>query len=337
MLMKNNNNIRHTETLENLPIFMADFIRIAVQTPKFQNYAFLLTFLLSLSYIAVQSYTWLEKGGWSNESTLITDVSTSRNLQNSTQNIVTLEDYQPLTGSTWFGSSLLLNAADLKNEIVEVETALNLSLKGTIMGANPRVIILNNQNNSTAVLREGEEVLKGVQVSQILRRKVVLNNQGKLETLSLPSINNLFDDYQEEHIISVVGNHSASNKEMAVKDPTYTPLAERAINKKQTLNVNRAEALSAVANLGALSKEARFIPYVKSGKLEAFRITNLANESFLRKLSLQEGDILIKLDDVPVHNREKLFPMIMNLSSAKSAQLVLERRGEIIQLNINVM
>lgn len=322
------------QNIEINPNMLSDYFRIFMAVPKTQNLLLLATLGLSSSFLLYNGALFGIDIFQKPEKALITTVGTNKTHM-AGNHVVSLTDYAPLQNSTWFGNSLLLDSQQLEVKDIAVETTLNFALKGTIMGNNPRAIITNNSNNSSLVLKEGEELMKNVTVSQIFRRRVMLNNKGNLESLSLPSADNVFDDYQEREVIKVVGDHSKKPAKKK-KNDGYIPLAKRKIDIKQRIKLNKLEAVSAVANLGKLSKEARFMPYIKSNKLEAFRIGNLKHDSFLKKLSLQEGDILVKLDDVPVHNREKLFPMIMNMSTAKSAELVIQRRGKIIAIQVDI-
>ena len=245
----------------------------------------------------------------------------------------------PLANSAWFGTSQRLAAQSLEQKDVVIETTLNLTLKGTILGDSPHAIIQNNADNALYVRKQNREVLPGVTIEQVERRKVVLNNNGQLENLSLPGyefIAQLSGDDTPDETVTLSANSTPTLKPTLQKEAPYQLLYERPIDQRQRVSIEKASVLSAVANLGKLSREARFIPRKAGATTEGFKIMNLQNDSLLRRLSLQEGDILLKLDDVLIRDRENLFPLLMNMGTAQNAELLLHRSGKNIALKIEV-
>jgi type II secretion system protein C len=229
----------------------------------------------------------------------------------------TLQKSNTLGQNTWFGVSPELAVNQMEAETVAVETALNLSLKGTIMGSNPQAFIVDNETGKTHLVKLDEEVINGVTLASVDRRQVVLTNNGKRETLSLPST-----------MLNGISHKKA--------EPEYTVLFEREAEKRQLVKISSADVEYALGNLGALSTEAKFIPRVAGGTVEGYKIMKMKNNSFLRKLSLKERDILLKLDDVLISDKAKLFPMLMDLKNASKARLLIHRGGENIALDVQV-
>jgi type II secretion system protein C len=256
---------------------------------------------------------------------------------------ILVEDYIALRDATWFGTSYTAEKEQLVEEKVVVETTLNLQLKGTIVGPNSRAIIKDNATGKTLILKEGENFLNGVKVARVTRRRVLLDNKGQMEGLSLAG-----EDYMaiggEPTIMPAMGKvapsqvvqKSAGIKRLnAQQQDTYIPMVNRKITKRQKLKLEKSEVLSALSNLATLGKQARFIPRIKDGRVEGFIVTQLEHDSFLARMSLKEGDILVKLDDVPVGQKDKLFPMMMGLATASEAELVINRGGEQIALMVD--
>jgi type II secretion system protein C len=223
-----------------------------------------------------------------------------------------------LSENTWFGISPDLAINSMDSESVANETALNLSLKGTIMGSKPQAFIVDNETGKTHLVKLNGTVIGGVTLSDINRRQVVITNNGKKETLSLPS--------------AMLGGVFKKKVQ-----PTYTVLFDRKADKRQTVNIASADVAYALGNLGALATEAKFIPRVAGGTTEGYKIMKMKNNSFLRKLSLQERDILLKLDNVLISDKSKIFPMLMDLKTASKARLLIHRQGKNIALDINVV
>jgi len=245
---------------------------------------------------------------------------------------VSLESYDVVEGATWFGSSTKMAVNELPVESVKAETSLNLTLKGTISGSSPYAIIVDNTTGESKLIQMGESVLKGVVLKDIQRRMVVLSNKGKLEKLSLPG-NDL-----SQFVKSSSGTAQPVVKKVPTGPSTSTGVhvTKRAVVKRQEVRVTKADIKEAFANLGRLATEARFLPRIEGEEIVGFRVTKLKHDSFLAKLTVQENDILVKVDDVPVSDRDRLFPMLMELKNADEAEIVLNRRGMQIGLLIKV-
>ncbi|MEC9290983.1 MAG: type II secretion system protein N [Pseudomonadota bacterium] len=245
---------------------------------------------------------------------------------------VSLESYDSLERAAWFGASTQMALNELPVETVKAETALNLTLKGTISGSSPYAIIVDNMTGESKLIQMGESVLKGVVLKDIQRRMVVLSNKGKLEKLSLPG-----NDFSQ-----FVKNEGSAKKPATVKPsqkrsgPSNVYVSNREVVKRQEVRVSKADIKDAFSNLGRLATQARFLPRIEGEEIVGFRVTKLKHDSFLAKLTVQENDILVKVDDVPVSDRDRLFPMLMELKNADEAEIVLNRRGTQIGLLIKV-
>lgn len=238
-------------------------------------------------------------------------------------------DYQALSNMDWFGLPPELQLAELEMQEVEQETTLNLTLNGTILGQWPRAVIKNNETGKTLVLEKGEEFINGITLQGIERRRVVLNNKGNLEQLSLPAAMGLKVEKtggSEKPLIKPTGLKKAEG---------YTLLYERPVKKRLKVEISKQDVTNALANLGALANEGQFIPRVASGKTEGYKVLRIKNNSFLRQLGIKEGDVILKLDGIHVFEREKLFPLLMNMGQASSAELLIHRHGENVLLHIS--
>lgn len=243
---------------------------------------------------------------------------------------LSINDFQALTDSTWFGVSNKLANNRLSSEDVTDNTSLNLALKGTIMGDNTRAIIWNGENGQTQILKQGDAVVSGVKVHDITRRKVILDNNGKIEALELP-VSSLF-----------ASNKTGSNQAIKLASTPrksaaqYVLLHKRKATLRQKVRVSQAEVVTALSNIGSLAEQARFIKRRSGNTIEGYKISQLKNNSFLSNLSIRQGDILLRVNGVHVTNREKLFPMIMELQNANKAEILLHRSGETIALTVEV-
>ena len=232
-----------------------------------------------------------------------------------------MANYAALQKSTLFGRSADMATGDLTAEAVKVETTLNALLTGTIMGTPPTAYVWDNTTNKTLTVREGDTPIPGVTVQKIERRRVLINNKGKAEVLNMKTAE-----------LTPHGNGSG------LVNTSSAPLAyEQEAGKKLTTSMTRAEVQTALGNLGELSAQARFIKRMNAdGVHEGFTLMEVAHNSFISRLGLRDGDVLLKLDGIPVVARERLLPMMFALQNAQGAELTLLRGGEVLALDITV-
>ncbi|MBI1363943.1 MAG: hypothetical protein GC134_08145 [Proteobacteria bacterium] len=232
-----------------------------------------------------------------------------------------LSRYEPLRTSLLFGRSSDLASDGLVTEAVQVQTTLNMTLTGTVVDAEPRAFVHDNTTNKTKVVRAGDTLIPAVKVEKIDRRRILITNQGRAEQLVMKTAD-----------ITPHGKGGGLTSSSA-------PLAyEQEAGKKLTITITRAEALTALGNPGELAGQAQFVKRVNDdGVHEGFTLMNILHNSFISRLGLQDGDVLLKLDGVPVVQREKILPMMFALQNAKGAELTLLRGGEVLALDVSVV
>jgi type II secretion system protein C len=235
--------------------------------------------------------------------------------------------YASLAQSAVFGRSTDLAAEALPLEHVTAETTLNLRLLGTIAGDGAsRAFLLDQATNTRKTVAEGGTVADGVTLKAVARKKVILDNNGTLETLRMAGLPT-----------PRVKRVAAPSQNLHIADASYVPLHQQAVTRRLQVTVREADTKAALSNLGTLTSQARFIPRIGGdNKKEGFVVMELQNNSFLRKLSLEEGDILLKLDGIPLVERERILPMLYSLQQQKSAVLTLARNGDIVDLVVKV-
>jgi general secretion pathway protein C len=232
-----------------------------------------------------------------------------------------LRVYEGLRTSLLFGRSADLATAGLEAEQAEVRTTLNMTLTGTIIDAAPRAYVRDNLANKTLVVQAGDRLLPAVTVERVERRRLLLSNQGRREELLMQT-----------------AELRPYGKSSGLKSATPDPLAyELEANRKETLTITRAEVLTALGNPGELMAQANFIPRVnEEGTREGFTLLNVQHNSFLSKLGLRDGDVLLKLDGIPVVARERILPMMFALQNAPAAELTILRDSTVVALDISV-
>lgn len=92
--------------------------------------------------------------------------------------------------------------------------------------------------------------------------------------------------------------------------------------------VPRAMIESSIQNLHGLAHQAFFAPTLIDGKA-AFRIDRIRPNSIFKQLGLRNGDVLVAIDDIPLHRFDLLADRHRNLGRSAQVQLQFMRDGQI--------
>lgn len=213
-------------------------------------------------------------------------------------------DISPLLSRRWFGQ---FSAAAPVQTVQLPETALNLTLQGTLFSDDPQQAkaIIADANNKADTYRRGQ-TFQGVVLQDILQDRVILQRNGIPETLRLKK--------ESSNLLS-----------NTISSPVPPP--------QTNLNEFRKQILDKPANL---SKVVRIKPADKNGKLIGYEL-NAGNDSQLfQQIGLQNGDIAIKINDIPLDVPTQSFNALQQLSTAKNLKLDILRKGNPQTLSINL-
>jgi len=215
-------------------------------------------------------------------------------------------DISPLLNRRWFGQ---LPSNPIKN-VQLPETALNLTLQGILYSDDPQQTkaIIAGSDNKSALHRIGQTI-QGAVLQEIFPDRVILQRNGNQETLKL----------KKE---TTTSSESSSQVSSAVSQPQ--------INLKDY----RQQLIDKPANL---SKVVRIKPSETNGKLAGYELNAGNDPQIFQQLGFQNGDIAIKINDIPLDVPTQSFNALQQLSSAKMLKVDILRKGvpQTISINLN--
>ncbi len=207
------------------------------------------------------------------------------------------------------------------------ETRLNLKLRGVFASVDDnaaRAIIADSRGDEDSY-RLGAELPGGAILNEIHADHVILEHNGRLETLKLPV------DNPE----AGAGSRSASSSGSSRRD-TAPPAA------RNTSSGNIAQASSSTADNAALLGQYRDAlvndpnsvmglinvrPYQKDGQLKGYRLRPGKDRALLRRFGLRSGDVVTAVNGVPMNNPVKALEVLRDISSASQLTVDIERNG----------
>jgi general secretion pathway protein C len=174
----------------------------------------------------------------------------------------------------------------------EIEkTELELRLVGTVVETDNRryAIIEDLKQRGVQTLYQVGDAIHTALIAEIQPKCVVLDEAGHYESLCFPQQD--AEEGQEGGASPAAGSSSSSQD---VDDGSGIVRIDNA-----TWRVSR-ETMEQFSNLGALSSQARLMPYLVQGEPQGFRLTRLQQDSVLQKIGLRSGDVLQKVNGLSI-------------------------------------
>jgi general secretion pathway protein C len=219
-------------------------------------------------------------------------------------------NFKTLTAANIFGVS---EKAVVQKQTKAPETRLNLTLKG-VLAAQPMqlasAIIAQGKSGKEDIYGVGDKMPGGVLIKEIHPEYVVLDRNGKLETLKLQKISGV------SNLRSVNNSSLKLNKspESALKDI-------------------RSSILKNPTSFGEYA-----LPVVvrENGKQVGYRLQPQRKGQLLSELGIQATDVITQINGVKLDKPQNGISALRKLSTAKNFNIVVKRNGAEVPLNITL-
>ncbi|WP_415715108.1 type II secretory pathway component PulC-like protein [Maridesulfovibrio sp.] len=132
----------------------------------------------------------------------------------------------------------------------------------------------------------------------------------------------------------VIWKYGREQKKIAMWDQVKSLKLVR--GKTNKITVNKAEAKEILNDPNAFLKQALFKPNSKGGKTQGFRVTNIKSNSMLKKLGLENGDVLMRINGEMITGPTKLLQIYGSLGSASAIAMDVERKGQMLSLIVEL-
>jgi general secretion pathway protein C len=192
-------------------------------------------------------------------------------------------------------------------------TSLNCTLIGTVIqeGGNSWAIIRDNQSNKEEKASVGS-MISGAKVVMILRNKVVLNFNGKDELLVMG-----IEKIRAENV----------KQERAGKE---TGLEEEAFK------LSKEFVASSINDLPKIMSTVRVRPFLKDGKPQGFKISNLKEGSLLKTMGFQDEDVIKGVNGQDINSPEDVMKLYNTLKDSTFFSVTVLRNNQAKTLNYKV-
>ncbi len=201
------------------------------------------------------------------------------------------------------------------------ETKLNISLTGVVaVDKDDQAGLAIIESQGAQETYEVDDVVTGTraQIKQILAERVILQVNGRFETLMLDGI-----DFSKE----VTASTTSRNKEIKpVKSRAKQRIqATNDAKIKQELRETRDVLLK---EPGKLFDYIRVSPSRKNGELVGYRLRPGKDPALFKKMGLKNNDLAISINGYELTDMKQAMSAMGELRSASSATIVIDRDGE---------
>jgi len=216
-----------------------------------------------------------------------------------------LVDLAAITNAHLFGA-----APTLKQDGANApQTSMPLVLTGIIAGNDPQngLAILGQSAQSTKVYAVGDNVPGGAKLHSVYSDRVVIDRDGRLESLSLPRQMN-------------AGNAPPPSSAALQNENPAIERMRRMISEQP----------------GLLADVLRPQPVMDHNRMNGFRVYPGRNRAAFTRLGLRPGDQVTAINGTPLDDRERGEQILRTLGSSSEARVTLIRQGQQQDLTLNI-
>ncbi|MCD6586679.1 MAG: PDZ domain-containing protein [Desulfobacteraceae bacterium] len=237
-----------------------------------------------------------------------------------------MSDYQSITHRDLFKTKDDVKSEKLTSDI-ELDklqqTSLNLKLFGTITGGRSDqdyAVIEDTQKRKQGLYKKGDAI-QNAEIKRVLRKKVVLNVNGKDEILLME------EDKSKQ---------TQKRKKPFSRIDAESPLGDERFDTSETLSIDREKINRSLKNINQLMSQVKIRPHFKDGKPDGLLLSHVKHNSIFKDMGLQNGDIVKGVNGKEIQSVDDALKFYDNLKSSASVELQIERKGQQSTINYQI-
>ncbi|MFN3481026.1 MAG: type II secretion system protein N [Thermodesulfovibrionales bacterium] len=226
-----------------------------------------------------------------------------------------LKDLEPVLKKNPFGFS----GGELRPITgTEDSSSFDMRLVGTVSGGINYAIFLTKEGKQE-VFKRGERIFNSGILERVYKDKVVIQTGGRKREIPLSDILTI-----ENTNVDKLGS----------KEQGATSLVRSSGNN--TFIVNQEGILHALENPSQLMTDARLQPNYVNGHQEGFMLREVKNGGIYQSLGLQNGDVLLRINNYDITNPEIALQAFTALKGMDRVGLDIIRNGTRMTLNYQI-
>ncbi len=225
-------------------------------------------------------------------------------------------DIAALKATNLFGKA----SAEQKNAVAQtdpkidtaVDTRLNLILRGIISSNSAkaaRAIIAEGRKQELYAIGDELPAGRGVKLAKVLEQRVILNNNGRYESLWL---------FQEDD--GAAKKRPSVSRTVKREAPRREPPPRVAVQQS-------AQSLTDVMKVSIVRE---------GGKVVGYRIRPGRNREMFNNLGLKTNDVVTSVNGIALDSSSKAMEVYKSMKGKSTAQLELRRGDETVSVNVDL-
>ena len=237
-----------------------------------------------------------------------------------------LQSFAPILQKGLFGTATQgaltpIAAQESKKQGTPAVSLGDYQLLGTAVGSSRETFALIQKNSSKEerVFRLGETVFDIGPLAAVHKESAEILSNGQRLKLYTPQ---------------ATPATPASPAATAPQQPQPGALAAQV--GAGTYVIDQRALNAALDNIGKAMTDARLLPSIKDGKVEGFRVSEVKPQGIFGTIGIQNGDILLSINDFPIDSPEKAIQAFATLKGQSRIKLDLIRNGQPATFNYDI-
>jgi general secretion pathway protein C len=167
-------------------------------------------------------------------------------------------------------------------------------------------------------------------VERVIEKKVYLRNNNRLEFLELEGALQMAHATPNPEVVV------QSGPVMAGGDPLDGEIDRGVRCSGQRCEIDRPLIDKLLANTTMLATSARFVPSIKDGRPNGFKLYAIRPSSVFGKIGLQNGDTVKAINGLEMSTPDQALGVYTKVRTASHLTVQVERRGETVTLDYSI-
>ena len=213
------------------------------------------------------------------------------------------------------------------------KTAMQLELVSTMVSFDDDVWSmcvlrdLSSKEKDAEMFNRGKKVFAtGATIKSVLSRRVYFDHDGRVEYLDLDA----------QTATPAAAATPAPTAPAAPGGNEFGDLDKSIQCNGGNCTIERALVDKALGNLTGLSAMARFVPSMRDGKPNGFKVYAIRPNSLFGKIGLQNGDTIKQINGNEMSTPDQALSLFTKLRSASHLTMQVERRSETVTMDYTI-
>jgi general secretion pathway protein C len=198
-----------------------------------------------------------------------------------------------------------------------------LKLWGTAIRERDRAfaIIEDLSTRTQGLYREGDVIAQGVTLSQVGWDRVLINRNGRLETLTLIPTEVPVPSQLVTSATPVEREDKSGIRQLG----------------QDNFQIDRREVEQAMNSLNELFTQVRAVPYANTeGETQGFRLFSIKPQSLIDRLGLKNGDIVQRVNGIELSDPSTAFGLLQELQGHAQVRVDVLRNHQAVTLSYDI-